>query len=403
MEEYKLLMNIFEGLLIIFGLIKIFKLFIVQCNLRVLDSRTHNQKNTFLIVIPVFNEQLRIKQCIEAMEKLSYKPENVRIVFCTTEKESATPSTSTLIMNFIEKNNLKFNYEIVHYPFLTGHYPEQVNFAFANAYKGEDYFLLYSADSIPHKDSLKVAAHEFNKYPNINYIQQRSIYFENVMPNFFSRASAMHQSVFDLGVNMFEEILGFGSVCGRSVFIRSKVIKNSKVFPTSFFCEDIVLSSILALKKEKIRHLPIVEMNEPAPDFNGVINQHFVWFDTAFQLKKIVKYAQNHEKLNLFFWLHIINRAYKNFNWLFGPIILLILTYFDPIIFLFVLVYSFLNYVILNVIAKPFKVRNKSFQMIISYAVFLYICNLGPLKNLAARYGSGIFKIKMIKHKTPRG
>ena len=390
-------------MLCLYGTMKIVKIISIHKKIKspIFEGKLDN---SFFIIIPIYKEQLRYKQCIEAMEKLKYPKDKVTVVFSCTAKEKEEPTTKSLIQRYLEEHETKFEYKIIEYPGNGGSMAEQVNYAYKTTLQNEDVVVIYNADSVPDPLSLVAADQKFSD-KKINVVQQPIYFFNNMNKNIFSVGYSFHQTIFDMTINMWNSLFLNGTqVTGRGLFLRSSYV-GDEIFKEQFFCEDIALSSSLVSEGQKIISLPLFENNESPPSLKDIIRQHSVWFSTASDIPGLYKMLSKHEGTKSgFMHLKLIEQAYKSIIWLVAAPFLWTMIILHPITLVFI--YS---YCLVSVALLKFKFNfpiNKSniFIAAFSFTLFLLVLNFGPIlavyKSVAARLK---FKTKNEKYKTSRG
>ncbi|KAB3529854.1 glycosyltransferase [Alkaliphilus serpentinus] len=389
--------------LILFGLFKLLKLYKVYLVLKKKEV-DYEKLHKFLIIIPVYKEQLRIKQCIKAFERINYDNNKVKIVFATTNKEKVKPHTHDILEEYLQSNTTIFEYQVLMYPEEYGSSAEQVNYAFNQLRMEEANIVgIYNADSIPQKDTFLHVSEKF-KDSKVNYLQQRISFFSNLNNNLFSLGYAYHQTIFELSVNMWKDLYGNGGIiAGRGLFLRKDKVGDC-IFPENFFCEDISLYFFLKSNKEKIYTINTLEFNEAPPDLTSIIKQHSVWFHTAnsfYELYKYVKSSLNNE-LPLLFWYFIFKRIIMNMIWLCAPLFLSLLCIYNPILLLMIGLYCIITTSIINKLTTE---EYKGKHLLISsfsLMIYLFLYNLGPLKYIINQILKFFYTKEVVKYKTPR-
>ncbi|MEX3625410.1 glycosyltransferase family 2 protein [Viridibacillus arvi] len=391
------------GVLCLFGIVKLLKLYSIHYVIRNKDFNI-KQNTKFLVIIPMYKEQLRFEQCIKAFDLLDYEKDKVTIVISCTAKEEGTETTKMLVDEYLKNNNTNLKFEVVEYPKKNGNAAEQVNYAFKQFKNEGDVLAIYNADSIPHPLSLKAANLEYQDQ-KVNVVQQPIYFFNNIGSNLFSLGYSFHQTLFDMTINMWSSLFSKGvQVTGRGLYIRCSFI-GEEIYSTDFFCEDTALSSVLVSKGERIVSLSVFENNEPPPNLSAIIHQHSVWYNTASDVKGLYSMLKNDpETKSKYIVFKLFEQSYKNMIWLFGAPILWILGCIYPITFLFLYLYCLLTITCLKYTFR-FPIKNINvFYASFSLMLFLLVLNLGPLLDIYKRFLVRLkFSDKHEKYKTTRG
>lgn len=396
-------MRILVLLLIIFGISNCIRLIILYKEMKLKNNLKQNcALKSFLIIIPVYKEQTRIEECITAIEQLEYRESKVKIVFCTTEKEKDQPTTEQVIKRILNDKITKYHYLIIRYPNCNGNMAEQVNYAYEQCNENEDIIGIYNADSKPERDTLLECSCAFEK-KEVEIIQQWAVYFANPPNNILSTGYIYFQSIFELTKNLWKSIKGKSyNVCGRALFLRNGTITNG-IFPTNFFCEDIALSTINSNLNKKVYTIKSFEINESPPNFLAIINQQYVWFSTAWSIKKLYKHVKRYNKISYRLYTFLFYRLLRNITWLGLPLILILSSLYNPNFLVLIYLYSLMACLLVNkIVGKSTDIKSILYEAL-SLTINLFTNNIGPLKYLlhclVKRFDN---RLNIIKYKTPR-
>lgn len=376
--------------------------FLLKYNKYKYNKNKPNCQMSFAIILPVYREQKRMQSCINNIEKIDYKKDKIKIFICTTEKEPIDGNdTESICRTLLEDGNVKFSYEIIRYPYLNGNMAEQVNYVYERIKGQFDVYSIYNADSVINSDSFKEAEYKFLS-TDAKYIQQRAIYNNNVGKNIFSIGYNTYQSSFEMRNNII------GDMCcrGRNVVGRALFIKNDEdmeyIYPTEFFCEDIALSFKLTSNDVRIGGLTCFEINEPPVKLLDMINQQFVWFHTAVQVRKLTKYAKESRFINHRILLKILNRLVSNFLWICISAVTFFAMISNPWMILAIFVYCALITLELNIF---YSLNRGKYILIdaIGMMIYLLVASLGTYKYIVKKIMSLVgYKKVDVKYKTPR-
>lgn len=402
------MIHLCEILFIILGINYIAKMIFSYIMLRketMRELREQDDKRKYLMIIPVYKEQVKMESCLESIEKLEWLRDKLCVCICTTEKEPIDGAdTHTLCQRILSTKELKYNYKLLRYDKTDGSMAEQVNYAYQQLREGFDIVCVYNADSILLPNVIKEVNCKFNN-SQINCVQQRTIYNNYSGHNLFSIGYCLYQSRFEITNNLWRDLQNKGeNVMGRGLFLRISAISDY-IYPTEFFCEDMALSFELVGRNEKISSISSFEINEPPIRLNDIINQQYVWFHTAVKIHDIVQYAQkanNEKKINGRILKKILTRIWNNLIWFFTSAITFFVIVADPVGAILVYAYAMLIVIIENFF---YGIRNKKTIMIdaLCYILYLLVVSWGPYKYVLKRLAILLhFNLRDIKYKTPR-
>lgn len=389
-----------EILTILYNLLK-FIIFRIKRNHNSKSNICNRQAYELNILIPCFEETKIIEQTLKHFRHIINKFPNINVYVITTQKEDSNIKSSSKISTYDYLNNLEFfnskNFNIIHYPNISGMMADQLNYGIQTILKNSKfpqdriYFSIYNADSNPDFSTFTEinTVINNNKFPKI--IQQYSNYFSNYNnQNFIMKGFSIYQTAFEIRngiINNKVSPLLYSHVVGHGLTIRADYINNINGFNTNFWCEDIFLTGLLFNNSEHILPLYSLDNAENPTKLSTQIIQNAVWFKTAFNHFNIFKDIKNSYKITSKGFLWLIHEFRASLVWLFMPIFL-IFSFIYPIFIqnlkmlilalVTYLIFVFTNY-LLNLIVVNVKRFSKYIKNYFSLAFAVLFTGLGPL------------------------
>lgn len=304
------------------------------------DTNPKNPHPYIFILVPVFREQRMMRSLLENLSRLDYHYSRYEVVIITTEKEyycrekKFDKTTIEILDEYLQTHKLP-NFSRVHYPFVYGHKTDQLNYAFnilkkkhSKSFLNEAFFCIFDADTLIHKNILKIFTNSLKENPLAYVFQQPNLWLKNFndLPKNFNgylmKSFALLHTYYSLSyeVPMIARPYKFPyqmKYClGNGLFIKGKVFERIKNFPS--LIEDTRIGHICSFLKINISLLPVFGITGVTNNFIGLLKQISVWFTGEILIIKDFFFARSIKKeLNLFYAFFILlHKALKNFSWM---------------------------------------------------------------------------------------
>jgi len=301
-----------EGLLISISLIKLKDNYLEDFygKFELEDSRDIQ----FYILIAAFNEGSIIKDTYEHFQKIMCKYDNIECFFITTEKENAVFGKN-LTKEILEENISDDKFHIVHYPYITGNKPSQLNYCLdflKVRIEFEDkniYICQYDADSRPDLNTFDDITNIINR-TGAKVIQQQTYYNQNyVQLGLYMRMEACFQTRWAFGFERRNQFLstneGFKKVfmpyaycVGHGMIVESQLLYDMGKYPTP--SEDVPFGFKMMLIQETIYPAVTHDSGSVTTRFVDLINQSGNWIKAPLLAAKMYKEVKQVKKISLF-------------------------------------------------------------------------------------------------------
>jgi len=296
------------------------------------------------ILAPVLKEEQTIVPFLENLSRLDYNPIKYEVIIITTEKEyyyqnqkNSKKTTIERVDEYLSEKQLP-NFRRIHYPFTYGHKTDQLNYAI-NILKKEvpvtifnnAFFCIYDADSLIHKESLKIFANSLkeNYFGDYYVFQQPHLWLKNFneLPQNFNgylmKSFALLHTYYVISYeipmlnreyNKFPYQMKY--CMGHGLFVKGDLLEKIKGFPS--LIEDTRLGHVCSFLKINIKALPVFGVVDVTKNFKSLIKQISVWFTGEalvlkdFSMARVIKKEVN--LLDAFFMLFY--KILKNLGWM---------------------------------------------------------------------------------------
>lgn len=308
MPKFVLLMEGFFAVNIVLWLIRIRLSYVYMRK----TKETYAPNNIkIVIIIPVLNEEKRIRKAIRMCSRII--EDNVEVVFATSSKERETNQNT---IEIIEQYKMKYSW-ISSYKYIgDGYMAHQLNHAF-KAYCRENQvdkytiFAVYNIDSIITKKTLHWVADQYQISGCRPIIfQQYGCYYKNWkdcerqlwMKKAILWSNMLWQTRWSLGFEMAHARMGllfckkniwFMNYCiGHGVFFNKDVYQRIGGFEEISLNEDAILGLQACLKNIKIIPVPWLELADSPDSIFSLFYQKITWIygpGQAFEYRKLIK------------------------------------------------------------------------------------------------------------------
>ena len=338
-----------------------------------------NHNRQIYIIIPVLSEVKRITSTVRYLLKVFNNYSNMSINIVSTEKEYLINPKGKNTIDIVKQLTKKHK-KIVHfhYPHKDGKMAHQLNFAIKEILKKENVskdalFVIYNADSKPHKKTFDWVCSEKNK--NYEVFQQYGSYFKNIKiskKGIIPLSAASWQTRWSLGFEIYHALLQFlfksedsnniikdilyplNYCIGHGFFFTKNIFKELGGFSEDTHNEDAIVGLELSYLRKKIVPIPYFEEADSPDGIKGLFIQKSNWFfgpfDSFKYLRKIINKRGIKEKAKLF---RLSIQSIKLFShaiyWVFGPtfltlLFIILITHFSlhKLLFFMITILSFL-------------------------------------------------------------
>jgi len=293
------------------------------------------------ILVPVFKEQRIIVSFLKNLSCLDYPISKYKVIIITTEKEHYSgrkdynKTTIEIINDYLQADN-PGNFLKIHYPFIRGHKTDQLNYAlnilkkkYPSSFLGGVFFCVFDADSIIHRNILKIFVNSLEKHPRFSIFQQPNLWLKNFnnLPRSFNgyliKAFALSHTYYAISYEIpmlareYDKFPYRMKYCmGHGLFIKGSILEKLRGFPS--LIEDTRLGHLCSFLKINITALPILGIVETAKNFQSLIKQISVWFTGESLIIRDFLIARSIKKeLNLpYAFFLLFHKALKNFGWM---------------------------------------------------------------------------------------
>lgn len=250
------------------------------------------------VVIPALREQQRIVPTLRYLAAQGDDDTSITVV--TTEREhehgTVSPSTHTIVADFIATEVTDGTVRCVHVNRADGRLAHQLNRALAEVHDPTGWIAVYNADSRPHPHTIAGFRAALAAQPDAVVFQQPALFFANdgdLAPGawrWLVRATATLQSRWTLAheiPRLLRQRQASGSpllrrsyahVVGHGLFIRVDVLRAVGGFPTETPTEDLFLGFLLRSLGWRIEPLPLLELADTPRSVRAVLVQRRGWF-----------------------------------------------------------------------------------------------------------------------------
>jgi cellulose synthase/poly-beta-1,6-N-acetylglucosamine synthase-like glycosyltransferase len=350
--------------------VNIWRAFCVHSSLRWIGQESDRDDDSIrpsiLLIVPAYEEQLRLRSLANRIASLQYPGELLRVLFVTSYGEhfarrinDGVASTAEVAKEQAERINMLRREEVaahVECPITPTSMAVQLNYGVEWAskhgwLKPNCYVGLITADAFLSKDTLttvvKTAAHWrylTGEMPMV--LQQPSTHvrglsrFMATFPGMVRSAAGVYQTAFVLGVELpllrrlastttsrtsrSKRRWRYAPVSGHGVYIAADLLVSHGCFPTDAWCEDITLAVSYHCSGIAVVPVPCVEENESPVALPVYYNQSRTWFTGATQYRQIVQFVRQATPVvsQCALIRALIYRTWLSASWAGGPLLL---------------------------------------------------------------------------------
>lgn len=306
------LLILIEGLLISISLIKLNDDYLKDFYG---DNETESSKDIyFYILISVFNESSIIEETYEYFQKMLCKYDNVECFFITTEKENAIYGKN-LTKEILDECVSDDKFHIVHYPYVTGNKPSQLNYCLDLLKERIDraektiYICQYDADSRPNVNSLDDITNIINR-TKARVVQQQTQYNQNYSHlGLYMRMEACFQTrwaygferrnqFFSINERLKQFFMPYAYCVGHGMVVESQLLYDMGKYPTP--SEDVPFGFKMMLINETIFPALTNDIGSVTTRFVDLINQSGNWIKAPLLAVKMYKEVREIKKISAF-------------------------------------------------------------------------------------------------------
>jgi len=225
------------------------------------------------IIIPIFNEQLRLKSCLTILKKfVEKKPKKkIEIIFVN---DGSTDNSSELIRKFISKNNKICNFKYINYKKNIGK-----GYAIKMGVLNSIYtwILICDADMSVKPDQFDIwFKKKYINNKNTSYYGSRNHKNSKIKTLFIRRLLG---SFFKILIRIIFRLDLADTQCGFKVFHKNYSYKIFKKISSNRFAFDIELTLLLKKNNISIKELPLKWEHRDGSKLNIFIDMPKMLFD----------------------------------------------------------------------------------------------------------------------------
>jgi len=336
------------------------KKFIFREQKQNLDLDLSFNKVELNILIPIFQEEKIILDTFNYFEKILNElnlKNYVKLIFVSTDREAIFQKNRTVkkLQEILKTPHQ--NIEIINYPNKDGNKAKQLNFAIkklnSESEKNNKYFAIFDADSKPQIQAFRYFFNALTKNHDLIF-QMPTLFVQNIDEvSYSNKANAIFQTrrvlAFEIPTWLNKKNLNY--LVGHGLFLNSKIFEKYNIyFNEKTITEDLIFGYETNLRNIYPRIIPFFDIATVPKSIFLNIKQTARWFSgDLFFLKNI-----NHN-----FNLKIFFRYFHIFEWIFGSILIIIISVFalftkNLLLILLILLILFLYLIILHIFALKF-------------------------------------------------
>lgn len=294
----------------------------------------------FYVLIPVFNESCIIKETYEHFQKILCKYNSVECYFITTEKENVVYGKNRT-KDILEECVSNDKFHIVHYPYVTGNKPSQLNYCLdllkekIDSTEKSIYICQYDADSRPDINTFDDIANIISK-TKARVIQQQTKYNQNYSQlGLYMRMEACFQTRWAYGFERRNQFFSINEVIkkffvpyaycvGHGMVVESKLLYSMGKYPTP--SEDVPFGFKMMLINETIYPAITNDTSSVTTRIGDLINQSGNWIKAPLLAVKMYKEVKEIKDISVFRTvLFFIKVIFDFLSWIQGLVLVIIL------------------------------------------------------------------------------
>lgn len=331
----------------------------------------HRPNTSIHIILPVLNEDRRLKDFVDYFHTLKKKFPSLDLWLVTTEREKHQYAGAKTIELSQEYAKTTQSIHHVHYPHTSGVVAHQLNYVL-DYIPANGFTSIYNADSRPDQRTFSWMLSQDDSKPQV--FQQYGIYTKNLeyllsQPmKFLLLANAFWQVRWSIGLEYYRsdsstrrhnwpEITHAFSYCiSHGLFVTTGFLKQLR-FSETTINEDAIFGIESAMQNVDIQPIPYFDTAESPDSVRSIYEQKTNWYQGTFQAPLYYKNLKENAQSKIKLLLICTQQFSYSFYWILGPVFItamialsLINTFFHPTDILYLL--APLSFLILPALAS---------------------------------------------------